>query len=514
MTTPAQTDPLLVVEDVSKSYAGIEVLHAVGFTIEPGEVLGLVGENGAGKSTVLSLISGMNTPTSGRVVYRGRPLPSGWSPREARAAGIGSVHQELSLTPHQTVAENVFLGDWPTTGGVARPRDLEKAAQPFLDRVGLTVSPRALVRELTLGEMQLVELAKALVADPQLLILDEVTSALDDAQVQQVFAVIREIRDAGGTVVVVTHRMSELFAVCDRLTVLKDGAYVDTVRTDRTDEAALVQLMLGRELSEVFPAKAPVADEAPEPLLTLRGVQVPGVVEDLDLDIAPGRILGLGGLQGQGQSEVLRCLFGLQPHRGEIAMSGRRLRLSSPAGAIRHRIIYVPEDRKTEGVDVRMTVAENLQLPNVSALAPARRLGTVRRRAARDLVAQLIGRLQIKARPSQEVRRLSGGNQQKVALAKWLPQDPHVLLLAEPTRGIDVGTKHEIYRLLRDFADRGLAVVITSGDTMELVGLCDEIAVMYEGRIIDRLTGSRISEEELVHASVTGGKGVAHADHR
>lgn len=505
----AQT-PLLEVERASKSYAGNEVLHGVSLTIERGEVLGLVGENGAGKSTVLSLISGMNTPTSGHIAFRGKPFPSSWSPRESRAAGIGAVHQELSLTPHQTVAENVFLGDWPVRGGIARGRELERLAQPYLDRVGLSISPHTLVRDLTLGEMQLLELAKALVAEPELLILDEVTSALDEAQVQQVFAVIREVRDAGGSVVMVTHRMSELFAVCDRLTVLKDGALVETVRRADVTEDGIVERMLGRELSEVFPEKGAASALAAEPLLVVEDLQVPGAVAGIDLSVRPGMILGLGGLQGQGQSEVLRSLFGLQPHRGRVTFDGRRVQLTSPSQAIKHRIIYVPEDRKVEGVDVKMSVTGNIQLPNMARLAPLSRLGTIRRGAGRKLVADMMRTLQVKATPEQEVRRLSGGNQQKVALAKWLPSDPRVLLLAEPTRGIDVGTKREIYRLLRDFAASGIAVVVTSGDTMELVGLCDEIAVMYEGRVIDRLTGDRVTEEELVRVSVTGGAGVAH----
>lgn len=499
--------PLLSVEQVSKSFAGNQVLKEVSFTVEPGEVLALVGENGAGKSTVLSLVTGLLAPDSGRVVHDGAPVPRAWSPHRARAAGIGSVHQELSLNPHQSVAENVFLGAWPSRRGLVRTRDLAARARPLLERVGLDVDPRTRAGRLPLGRQQLVELAKALAGEPRLLILDEATSALDEDQVGAVFRVVRELRDQGGSVIFVSHRMAELFAVSDRLTVLKDGAVMATRERERTDHDDIVRLMVGRELSDLFPEKAaadPVADPV-TPLLQARDLTVPRACSSVDLDLVPGRIVGLGGLQGQGQREVLRALFGLARHTGRITLDGRPVRISSPRDAIRHRIAYVPEDRKTEGVHTARSVRDNLALPSLRTLAPADRLTTVQRSAETRLVADLTERLRIKAAsPAQEARRLSGGNQQKVALAKWLPTAPRVLLLAEPTRGIDIGTKREIYHLLRRLADEGLAVLVTSGDTMELVGLCDEVAVLYEGRIVDRLTGPALTEERLVRASVMG----------
>ncbi|WP_405877289.1 sugar ABC transporter ATP-binding protein [Streptomyces sp. NBC_00005] len=583
--------PLLSVEKVSKSFAGNRVLTDVSFEVEPGEVLALVGENGAGKSTVLSLVTGLLAPDSGRVVFDGTPVARAWSPHRARAAGIGSVHQELSLNPHQSVAENVFLGNWPSRRGLVRGGELAARAQPLLERVGLDVDPRTPAGRLPLGSQQLVELAKALAGEPRLLILDEATSALDEDQVGAVFRVVRELRDQDGSVILVSHRMAELLAVGDRLTVLKDGAVMATRKRARTDHDDIVRLMVGRELSDLFPAKAaaakaeavtlaaatvdavtPVAaktegvtattadavttvaakadavttattaamttagpttataktpavtvalataepgaagDSAPESLLRVRKLTVPGACSGVDLDLPPGRIIGLGGLQGQGQREVLRALFGLARHTGDLSLDGRPVRLSSPRDAIRHRIAYVPEDRKTEGVHTMRTVRDNLALPNLRALSPASRLTTVSRREETALVDDLIGRLRIKAAsPAQEARRLSGGNQQKVALAKWLPTAPRVLLLAEPTRGIDIGTKREIYHLLRRLADDGLAVLVTSGDTMELVGLCDEVAVMYEGTVVDRLAGSDLTEERLVRSSVMGVGSVVRA---
>ncbi|QFR00618.1 sugar ABC transporter ATP-binding protein [Streptomyces phaeolivaceus] len=502
------TVPLLSVEKVSKSFAGNRVLTDVSFDVEPGEVLALVGENGAGKSTVLSLVTGLLAPDSGRVVHDGTPVPRAWSPHHARVAGVGSVHQELSLNPHQSVAENVFLGAWPSRRGLVRGRDLAARARPLLARVGLDVDPRTPVGRLPLGSRQLVELAKALAGEPRLLILDEATSALDEDQVGAVFRVVRELRDQGGSVILVSHRMGELFAIGDRLTVLKDGAVTATRERADTDHDDIVRLMVGRELSDLFPAKADAtapAEGAGGPLLRVRGLTVPRACAGVDLDLVSGRIVGLGGLQGQGQREVLRALFGLARHTGDVTFEGRPVRLSSPRDAIRHRIAYVPEDRKTEGVHTARSVRANLALPSMRSLAPASRLTTVARGAETALVDDLIARLRIKtASPAQEARRLSGGNQQKVALAKWLPTEPRVLLLAEPTRGIDIGTKREIYHLLRRLADEGLAVLVTSGDTMELVGLCDEVAVLYEGAVVDRLTGPDLTEENLVRASVMG----------
>ncbi|NGO14856.1 sugar ABC transporter ATP-binding protein [Streptomyces sp. HC44] len=550
---------VLSVEQVSKSFAGNRVLHEVSLGVEAGEVLALVGENGAGKSTVLSLVTGLLTPDSGRVVYGGEPVRA-WSPHRARAAGISSVHQELSLNPHQTVAENVFLGAWPSRRGLVRARDLAARARPLLERVGLDIDPRTRAGRLPLGPQQLVELAKALANEPRLLILDEATSALDEDQVQAVFRVVRELRDRGSAVIFVSHRMAELFAVSDRLTVLKDGEVMATRERERTDHDDIVRLMVGRELSDLFPGKPgkpgesgkpaagdllgkptagdpsgkPTAGDPPvgprgrapdapgpaaaaqaRPRLRVRGLTVPRGCSGIDLDLTPGRILGLGGLQGQGQREVLRALFGLVRHTGQLELDGRPCRIASPREAIRQRIAYVPEDRKTEGLHVAQSVRANLALTNLRGLAPARRLTTVSRSAEARLVDELIASMRIKASsPAQEARRLSGGNQQKVALAKWLPAEPRVLLLAEPTRGIDVGTKREIYHLLRRLADDGAAVLVTSGDTMELVGLCDEVAVMYEGAIVERLSGAALTEERLVRASVMGAAQHPDADAR
>jgi len=499
--------PLIRLEGVGKTYGTIEVLRDVTVDIGAGEVVALAGENGAGKSTVLSIITGLIAPTTGKVSLNGDILPVGWTPAAAREAGIASVQQELSLNPHQSIAENIFMGAWPARWGLVHGRDIDRRAAELLSRVGVDRDPRTPVRRLALAERQLVEIAKALAVRPRLLVLDEATSSLDDGQVARVFDVVRDLTGSGTSTIVVTHRMSEMFAICDRFVILKDGALVDVRQRDETDEDGLVTAMLGRTMSQLFPDRSGGSSPERGGGMRVRGLDV-GTVQGLDLEVPAGSITGLGGLQGQGQRDVLRALFGLKPHRGTIEVDGRKIAVGSPRAAIAHHIAYVPEDRKDEGVLVEQSVGRNLELPNLRTLAPWTKLSTVSRRAAAELTASMIAALQIKATPGQITRRLSGGNQQKVSLAKWLPTRPHVLLLAEPTRGIDIGTKREIYRLLREFADSGMAILLTSGDTLELIGLCDRVHVMYEGRIVDSLSEEDLTEERLVEASVTGTGGV------
>lgn len=496
---------LLRLEDVSKSYAGITVLREVSFELRKGEVAAIAGENGAGKSTVLSIITGLVQPSAGTVTYAGRSVPDNWSPAQARLAGVSSVQQELSVNPHQTVAENIFMGRWPTHLGLVPGRGLNRAAEQLLERVGLDCSPRTPVRQLPLGKRQLVEIGKALVVNPKLLILDEATSALDDEQVARIFGLVRDLRSAGTTTILVTHRMGEMFQISDRFVILKDGALVEVRDRAATTEDQLIHAMLGRSMTELFPTKPAVVENLNGPNgLSVRGLSVGEHCHEIDVAVPPGRIVGLGGLQGQGQREVLRALFGLEKHRGQVQFDGRQLSLTTPGAAIRNHIAFVPEDRKDEGVLLEHTVAQNLELPNLRTLSPWSRLTTVSVRASRQLVTDLITALQIKATPAQTTRRLSGGNQQKVSLAKWLPTRPKLLLLAEPTRGIDIGTKREIYQMLRNFAADGMSILLTSGDTLELIGLCDEVAVMYEGRIVTVLRGDQLTEARLVEASVRG----------
>jgi ABC-type sugar transport system ATPase subunit/ribose/xylose/arabinose/galactoside ABC-type transport system permease subunit len=516
---PATVPPALLAQGLTKAFAGNVVLRDVSFAVEAGEIHALVGENGAGKSTLINLITGVLQPDAGTIAFAGAPAHA-LTPRAAEARGVATVHQELSLCPHLTVAENVFLGKAPTRLGRIDEREMEDGTRAVLRDLGVAIDPKALAGELSLADQQLVEIAKALASYPRLLILDEATSALAAEQVAILFAALRRLRERGVAVVFVSHRMDEIFAIADRITVLRNGEYVATVPAAGTTVGDLVKLMVGREMAEVFPPKPPLdAVMAAPVVLSVRNLASGRRFREVSFDLHRGEILGLGGLQGQGQRELLAALFGLHPVQGEIRLHGRdgasngradgrtggvprRTTISGPRAAMRRRVVYVPEDRKTEGLIVQLPVFENLSLPSLDTLD---RLGLLDPAKERRLVAGLVDKLRIRLRsPKQTLVRLSGGNQQKVAIAKWLPLTPEIFLLAEPTRGIDVGTKEEIYKLMRELTAAGASILLISSDTIELLGLCDRVLVMYERRPVAILAGANVTEENVVHASVAG----------
>jgi len=507
-TVPSSSDavmtaqPMLQTSGLTKAYAGNVVLRDVSMTILAGEIHALVGENGAGKSTWINLVTGVVRPDAGSISIAGNVAPH-LSPRIAEQLGIATVHQELSLCPHLTVGENVFLGKTPTRHGlIDHDRIRHEAERQFRD-LGVSIDPNALAGELSLAEQQLVELAKALAAKPKLLILDEATSALDSSQVDLLVQALRRLRDSGTAIVFVSHRMEEIFAISDRITVLKNGEYITTVPAAGTTTADLVRHMVGRDMADIYPPKPAISDLLAGPtLLSVRDLGSGKRFSGVSFELHRGEILGLGGLQGQGQHDLLAALFGLYGLEGGISLHGADLRLRGPRGAMRHRFAYVPEDRKTEGLIVQLPVRENLALPNLDQISQN---GVLSRSRERTLVAAMVDKLQIRLRsPRQTLLRLSGGNQQKVAIAKWLPLAPEVYLLAEPTRGIDVGTKQEIYRLMRELTAGGAAIILISSDTIELLGLCDRVLVMYERRPVAMLSGEDVTEENVVHAAVVG----------
>ncbi len=487
---------------LTKSFAGNVVLRAVDFEIRPGEIHALVGENGAGKSTLINLITGVHQPDHGTIAI-GATVVERLGPRQAEGLGVATVHQELSLCPHLTVAENVFLARPPTRFGHIDTGEMRRRTTAQFQSLGVAIDPAALAGELPLAEQQLVEFAKATVRPPHVLILDEATSALDSAQVGLLFTALRRLRDDGTAIVFVSHRLEEVFAICDRITVLRNGEFVATVPGATTTTEQLVQLMVGRDVEDIFPAKPPTSDVLSQPVvLSVRDLASGKRFQEVSFDLHRGEILGLGGLQGQGQHELLEALFGLDRVEGEFTLDGKAERVRNARDAMRRGLAYVPEDRKTEGLLVPLSVRENLALPNLDQLS---HWGILGRRRESDLVGDLVRRLQIRLRsPRQSLLRLSGGNQQKVAIAKWLPLRPDVYLLAEPTRGIDVGTKQEIYRLMRELTDSGAAILLISSDTIELLGLCDRVLVMYERRPVAMLAGEDVTEQNVVHAAVAG----------
>lgn len=489
--------------EVNKHFGNTVALNNASFSCQPGSIHALIGENGAGKSTLIKIFSGVITPDSGRLYVGGQPF-SVQSPADAVRQGIVPVFQELSLMPHLTVAENIFITNPPRSRfGLIDHRALkQKTLQFFADTGFEHIDPEALVSELPLAQRQLVEIAKALSHHPGVLILDEGTSALSLHDVRLVFQVIRRLRDEGRAVIFISHRMSEVDEIADTLTIFRDGQNVGSFPMGSVGHDEMVQLMIGRKLEQVFPPKPPV----PSPraaLLEVKNLGWEHALHDISFSIGKGEIVGLGGLDGQGQGELLFALFGLlRGLRGQIIIEGKPRKIGGPAAAASAgiRLALIPEDRKTEGLILPMTIGSNISLAVIDRLA---RFGLIDPRQEQATIRQTIEQMQIRTTsPRLPAHSLSGGNQQKLVIGKWLRTDARLYLLHDPTRGIDVGTKQEIYQLMRDLADKGAGLLFFSTELSELVGMCDRVLVLYEGRILRELIGADITEENIVSAAL------------
>jgi ABC-type sugar transport system ATPase subunit len=482
MTTESDSEPLLVLRNVTKSFLGVRVLDRVDLDVAPGEVHAVVGENGAGKSTLMKIISGGYAPDGGRIVFAGEARQFR-SPREARHAGIAMIHQELTLLPERTVAQNVHLGHEPVRRGLIDRHEMLARTSALLTLIGAGSLPAdAPVARLGIAQRQVVEIAKALALDARLLIMDEPTAALADHEADILHTLVRRLRRQGIGLLYVSHRLAEVFELADRITVLKDGRNVTTTPTAQTTPAQLVRHMVGRDLTGYYPDRA--APGHPGPVrLTVRGAGN-HKLSDINLRLRAGEVVGVGGLQGSGRSALARALFGVTPFTtGEIELDDTPIRPSSPRAAIRAGIAYVSEDRKGEGIIARQPVLDN-------ALLAGRALGGPwTGRAARATRARkLLDAVDLRsAGTDQEIRYLSGGNQQKVVLARWLALGPRVIIFDEPTRGIDVGAKAAIHDIVRRLAHDGAAVLMISSDLPELRGMSDRIIVMRDGRIVGEL---------------------------
>ncbi|GIL01173.1 MAG: ABC transporter ATP-binding protein [Alphaproteobacteria bacterium] len=486
---------------VSKHFAGIRALEGVDFACHSGSIHAILGENGAGKSTLIKIMSGVLQPDSGTMAINGAPVRFA-SPTEAAAAGIVCIFQELSLIPDLSVADNISLATPPRRFGLIDRRAQRRRAEELLARIKCEdVDPNATVRELSLSRRQMVEIAKALGKEPRVLILDEATSALTSRDVETVYHLLVELKEQNVASLFISHRMQEVKRLCDTLSVFRNGQHVETFARGARSDGEIVRLMVGREVDAQFPPK-PERPRRPAHL-SIRDLSWENRLNGVSLDIGKGEIVGLGGLDGQGQKELLLALFGvLRGLRGSVTLAGRPGAPASPAqaktGAM--RIALVPEDRKTEGLMLPMSIADNLLVGCYDRVSNGPFIDQAR---ARQAVAEGIAKLGIKVgRPEDAVATLSGGNQQKVVIAKWLMTDPQVILLNDPTRGIDVGTKQELYRLMRELADEGKAILFYSTDYAELIGCCDRVAVMYGGAVIAELEGEAISEEAIVAASL------------
>ena len=492
------TTPLVEMQGITKAFGPVRVLEGVDFTLLPGEVHALMGENGAGKSTLIKILAGIHRPDAGSIRVDGQTVEIG-SVADAERAGIAVIHQELNLIPELSVAENLFLGHEPARLGLLHRRAMRERARDWLTRVGLEALPvDTPVRRLSVGQQQLVEIARALGQHARVLVMDEPTTALTEHETTTLFALIRELRAQGAGIIYVSHRMEELFALCDRISVLRDGRLVGCRPVAGLSLDEVVRMMVGRPLKARFPQRErrPGAVRLKVEALGNR------YVRDVGFEVRAGEVLGIAGLMGAGRTEILRLLFGLaRAESGRIELDGRSLLPRSPVEAIGAGLALVPEDRKTQGLVLDLSVRENITLARVPA-----RAGVIERRRERHLVSELIARLKIRTRDmEQAVRMLSGGNQQKVVLARWLALKPRVLLLDEPTRGVDVGGKAEIYELINALAGQGTAIVMVSSELPEVLAMSDSILVMHEGRATALLNAADASQERIMLAA-TGGQ--------
>ena len=489
---------MLQLDGVSKTYPGVQALAGVDFEVDAGEVHALLGENGAGKSTLMKVIAGSLRPETGSMTLGGERIDFG-SPEEASQRGIAIVYQELSLVPALSVRENVLLGRWPGTAGVVNWGVLEETANTALARVGFTGPGDGPVARLGMAERQVVELAKALVHDARVLLLDEPTSALSDREAQRLFGIIRDLTASSVAVVYVSHRLSEVLEIADRVTVLRDGRRIETVAADTVDEAALARMMVGHALAGELEGEAPARGTRDgQVVLRTRGLGRRPRLKPIDLELRAGEIVGVFGLVGAGRTRLARTLFGLEPAtEGTIEIAGKAIVVDSPARAIERGIGYVGEDRSS-GIVPRMSIAANITLASLDRVS---RAGVIdfdeERRVARGYVDELAIRT---SSMDHNVGTLSGGNQQKSVLARWLCTDARVLLLDDPTRGIDVGAKEEVFRLVRRLAEDGVAILYFTSELKEARALADRVLVMADGKIVAE-TGPRTPEDEAMTAA-------------
>jgi ribose transport system ATP-binding protein len=497
---------LFVMQGVCKRYGGVRALQGAELAIEAGRIHAVLGENGAGKSTLIKIMAGVVAPDEGTMLLDGRPV-SFASPAAAHAAGIACIFQELSLIPDLSVADNIAISNPPRRFGLIDRRAQRQMAEQALARAGAEdIHPLALVKDLSLSRRQMVEIAKALARKPRILILDEATSALTAADVMKIYSVLKRLRGEGLALVYISHRMHEIAELADECIVFCNGRSVASYAAGTKTDNEVVELMIGREYSAVFPARAarPANDAAPR--LELRHLGWSGRLDDISLQLHAGEVIGLGGLDGQGQRELLLALFGvLSGTTGEVLIDGRPVAIGGPGDAKRSDIgmALIPEDRKTEGLMLPMSVRDNLSF---AALGRLSKFGVVDRAAEQAAVERIVKLLAIRTDGTDlPAGSLSGGNQQKLVIGKWLMMAPRILLLNDPTRGIDVGTKQEIYALLRGLAEAGAAILFYSTDYDELVGCCDRVLVMYDGAIRRELVGAGITEHALISSALNIG---------
>jgi rhamnose transport system ATP-binding protein len=489
--------PILELEGISKRFPGVQALTDAHFDVRAGEVHALLGENGAGKSTLIKIISGVHKPDTGEMRINGQRVSFN-TPREAQAMGIATIYQELSLYPELSVAENIFMGHAPRGFlGAVDWRTMRRKAQEILDSLEIyDLDVDSKVGSLTVGKRQRVEIAKALSLNARILIMDEPTAALTEADVQRLFGIVRLLRERGVGIIYISHRMEEVFTLTDRVTVLRDGHYVGTKPVQDVSSDELIEMMVGRTIENLFPK---LDTKIGQPVLEVRNLWNKPLCRDVSFTVRAGEIVGLAGLVGSGRSELAQTIFGFTPAQsGEILLNGEPIRMRTPADAMKHGIAYVPEDRGTQGLIREMRIRENVSLAVLKTLTQS---GFIDNRQERDLANKAIQQLSIRAYSAEQaVNKLSGGNQQKVVVSKWLASNPKLLIMDEPTRGVDVGAKSEIHRLISELAAQGLAILMISSELPEVLGMSDRVLVMREGRIVAEFDRKDATQQNVVSA--------------
>jgi rhamnose transport system ATP-binding protein len=492
---------ILEMFDISKNFAGVQALRGVSFDLYPGEVHALLGENGAGKSTLIKVITGVHQPDGGEMHLYGQPV-SFADPRQSRERGIAAIYQEPSLFPDLDIAENIFVGRQPTrAGGQVAWRKMYQEARVLLNSLGVQLDPKTKARNLSVAQQQMVEIARALSVEAKILIMDEPTSSLTLAEVDDLFRIVRQLREAGTAIVFISHRLEELFQLADRVTVLRDGAYVGTNSVSEVNTAQLVRMMVGRTLDNMFPKQDVQAGEV---VLRVENLTKAGIFENISFELRQGEILGMAGLVGAGRTDVARALFGVEPATGGvIEIDGQVVHITNPQQAMDLGIVYLPEDRQHHGLILKMSITHNITLPS---LAKFTRLGWVNQNGEQKAAYQAAEQMDVRAAGVwQKARELSGGNQQKVVLAKWLATRPRILILDEPTRGIDVKTKAAVHGLMSNLAAQGIAIIMISSELPEVMGMSDRILVMREGHLTGHFTRAEVeaSPEKIMLAATT-----------
>ena len=492
---------LLKMEDISKAFSGVPALKNVRLEVKRGEVHALMGENGAGKSTLMKILSGIVQRDGGEIFLEGKRAEIK-SPKGALDLGISMIHQELNPVRAMTVAENIFLGKEPCYGftGVVNRRKQRELTQALFREMDVTIDPDKTMSKLSVAEMQLVEIIKAVSYQSRIIIMDEPTSAITGREVVKLFEIIRGLKAKGMAIIYISHKMDEIFRISDTITVLRDGQYIETRPAKDLDHDTLVKLMVGRKISEMFPKREVAAQE--EVIFEVNGLTRQGLFENINFKVKKGEVFGIAGLMGAGRSEVMETIFGLRrADSGTVKVRGREVRIDSPADSIRHRIAFITEDRKLQGLNLTASVRDNISLVNLKKFT---RFGQLLQFKKENAAADAeIERLRIKTRGrNQIVRTLSGGNQQKVVLAKWLLAEPEIIILDEPTRGIDIGAKAEIYKIIAQLTAQGATVIMISSELEEILGLCDRVIVLYHGKITAEFERAAFSQENIIKAAM------------